>query len=147
MADAKARVVLEKLGLNHFIRKFDSKNITNYFISKLTPNNFKCLAIGNHGTIVNLRVIAAFWNQGGFSHRSSRLEVFLKKRVLKSFTKFTGKHLWQILFFNKVTGLRPATLFKKKTLAQVFSCEFCKITKNTCFKNIFGQLLPLHLRY
>ena len=111
MADAKARVVLEKLGLNHFIRNFDSKNITNYFIPKLTPKNFKCLAIGNHGTKMNLRVIAAFWNQGGFNHRSSRLEVFLKKRVLKSFTKFTGKHLWQILFFNKVTGLRPATLF------------------------------------
>ena len=33
------------------------------------------------------------------------------------------------LFFNKVAGLRPATLLKE-TLAQVFSCEFCKISKN-----------------
>ena len=33
-------------------------------------------------------------------------------------------------FFNKVAGLRPATLFKK-SLAQVFSCEFCGISKNT----------------
>ena len=57
MVDAKARVVLEKLGLNHFIRKFDSKNITNYFIPKLTPKNFKCLAIGNQGTIMNLSCI------------------------------------------------------------------------------------------
>ena len=29
-------------------------------------------------------------------------------------------------------GLRPATLFKK-ALAQVFSCEFCEISKNTFF--------------
>ena len=31
-------------------------------------------------------------------------EVSYKKDVLKNFTKFTGKHLCQILFFNKVAG-------------------------------------------
>ena len=54
--------------------------------------------------------------------RSSRLEVFCKKDVLRNFTKFTGIHLCQSLFLNKV---------KKKDLAQVFSCEFCKISKST----------------
>ena len=39
--------------------------------------------------------------------KSSRLEVFFKKGVLRNFTKFTGKHLCQSLFFNKVAGLRP----------------------------------------
>ena len=34
--------------------------------------------------------------------------------------------------FNKIAGLRPATLFKKR-LAQVFSCEFCEISMNTFF--------------
>ena len=29
--------------------------------------------------------------------------------------------------------LRPATLLKKETLVQVFSCEFCEIFKNTFF--------------
>ena len=62
-------------------------------------------------------------------YRSSRPEVFSKKGVLRYFTKFTGKHLCQSVFFNKVAGLRPATLFKK-TLAQVFSCEFSEISKN-----------------
>ena len=33
--------------------------------------------------------------------RSSRPEVFCKKGVLRNFTKFTGKHLCQSLFFNK----------------------------------------------
>ena len=59
---------------------------------------------------------------------SSRPEVFYKKGVLRKFAKFTGKHLCQKLFFNKVAGLRP---IKKETLAQVFSCEFCKISNNT----------------
>ena len=43
------------------------------------------------------------------------------------------------LLFNKVAGLRPATLFKK-TLAQVFSCEFCEVF----LQNTLRQLL-LHL--
>ena len=59
--------------------------------------------------------------------RSSRQEVFCKKGVLRNVTKFTGKHLCQSLFFNKVAGLR----LKKETLAQVFSSEFCDISKNT----------------
>ena len=37
--------------------------------------------------------------------RSSRTEVFCKKGVLRNFAKFTGKHLCQSLFFNKVAGL------------------------------------------
>ena len=68
--------------------------------------------------------------------RSSRPEVFCKKAVLKSFTKFTGKHLFEILSFNKVAGLRPETsrpetsnFIKRENLAQLFSCEFCKIFK------------------
>ena len=39
----------------------------------------------------------------------------------------------QSFFFNKVAGLRPWNFIKKKTLAQVFSCEFCEISKNTFF--------------
>ena len=38
--------------------------------------------------------------------RSSRPEVFSKKGVLRN---FTGKHLCQSLFFDKVAGLRPGT--------------------------------------
>ena len=39
---------------------------------------------------------------------SSRPEMFRKKGFLRNFAKFTGKHLCQSLFFNKL----------------VFSCEF-----------------------
>ena len=58
--------------------------------------------------------------------RSSHLEVFCKKGILKNFAKPTQKHLCESLFFNKFVGLRPATLLKKDTPTQVFSCEFYK---------------------
>ena len=41
-----------------------------------------------------------------FMSRSSRPEVFCRKSVLRNFAKFTGKHLPQSLFNNKVAGLR-----------------------------------------
>ena len=37
--------------------------------------------------------------------------------VLRDLEKFIGKHLCQNLFFNKVVGLRPATLLKKSMVA------------------------------
>ena len=66
-------------------------------------------------------------------YRSSRPEVFCQKDVLRNFVKFTWKHLCQSLFFNKVSGLKPqaCNFIKKETLAQVFFCEFCEISKNT----------------
>ena len=65
--------------------------------------------------------------------RSSHQRCSVRKDVFRNFAKFRGKHLHQILFFNKVAGPEPATLFKKETLAQVFSSEFCEISKNTFF--------------
>ena len=65
--------------------------------------------------------------------RSSPPEVFCKKDVLRNFAKFTGKHPCQSLFLNKVADPRSASL-SKESLAQVFFCEFCEISKNTVFK-------------
>ena len=56
-------------------------------------------------------------------------EVFCKKGVLKNFVKFTGKHLSQGLFFNKVADLTTAS----------FNCELCDpdfyMKKMTNFQN------------
>ena len=60
--------------------------------------------------------------------------------VLKIFAKLTGKHLRQSLFFNKIAGLRPATLLKKR-FWHMFSCEFCQIFKKTFFKITSERLL------
>ena len=52
--------------------------------------------------------------------RSSHEEVFCVKGFLRNSIKLTGKHVCQSLFFNK-----------KETLAQLFSCKFCGISKKT----------------
>ena len=46
--------------------------------------------------------------------KSSHRWCSMNKGVLRTFAKFIGKHLYEGLFFNKVAGLRPATLLKKR---------------------------------
>ena len=50
----------------------------------------------------------------GYSEQKKPPEVFYKKGALKNFLKFTGKHLCRSIFSNKVAGLRPDTLLKKR---------------------------------
>ena len=54
-------------------------------------------------------------NKNIIKRRRSRPEVFCKKGVVRNVAKFTGKQLYQSLFL----------------MAQVFSCEFREILKNT----------------
>ena len=53
----------------------------------------------------------------------------VKKSFLRNFTKFTGKHLCQSLFFNKVAGIRPVTLLKKRLWHMCFLVNFMKLLK------------------
>ena len=52
--------------------------------------------------------------------RSSHRRCSVRKGVLRNFAKFTGKHLCQSLLFNKVAGLRPVTLLKRRLLHRCF---------------------------
>ena len=67
------------------------------------------------------------------SDRSSRPEVFCKNGVLRNFAKFTRKHLCQSLFFNKIAGLRPATLLKKRPCHRFFLVNFAKFLITSFF--------------
>ena len=57
-------------------------------------------------------------------NKSSRPELFSKKGALRNLIKFTGKHLCQSHFFNKVAGLQ--LYYESKIHAQGFSCEFLR---------------------
>ena len=82
--------------------------------------------------------------------KSSHRRCSAKKGVLRNFAKFTGKHLCLRLFFKKHCTksflLRISWFFvqwkacyfiKKETLAQLFSCELCEISKNLFFYRHF----------
>ena len=73
----------------------------------------------------------------GSSHRMCSV----KKGVLRNFVKFSGKHLCQRLFFNKVEGLRPATLLKKSLWHRYFPVNFAKFLKIPFVQNTSGRLL------
>ena len=70
--------------------------------------------------------------------RSSRPELYCKKRVLRNFAKFTGKHLCKSIFFNTVAVLKPATLFKKRLWHRCFPVNFTKFLRTPFLQNTTG---------
>ena len=73
--------------------------------------------------------------------QNSHQRCSMKKGVLRNFTKFTGKHLCQRLLFNKVAGLRPATLLKMSLWHRCFPVNFVKFLRTPFLKNTSGRLL------
>ena len=65
--------------------------------------------------------------------------MFCKKCVLRNFAKFTGKHLCQSPFFDKVAGLRPAILSKKRLWHLCFPVNFARFLRT--------PFLTEHLRW
>ena len=92
---------------------------------------FTCLRAYNHPQnilrLTSIPYIAVFlW----IICRSSHRRCSLRKGVLRNFVKFTGKHLCRSVLFNRSEA---CNFVKKETLGQVFSYEFCEISKNTFF--------------
>ena len=65
--------------------------------------------------------------------QNSRLEVLYKIGALRNFAKFTGKHLCRSLYFLMKLQAWGLQLYLKEFPTQVFSCEFCKNSKNFFF--------------
>ena len=80
--------------------------------------------------------IAKFLKTASNTSRSSRLQMFF---ILKSFAKFTGKHLcWSLFLKNlRVEGLQ---LYQKKRLQQrYFPVKFAKILRTPFLQNTSGE--------
>ena len=69
-----------------------------------------------------LRTIKLIWALKAVVRRC-----FVKKGVLRNFAKFTGKHLYQILFFNKVAGLNNSLWHR------CFPVNFAKFLRTSIF--------------
>ena len=72
--------------------------------------------------------------------KSSHQSRSVKKDVLRNFKKFTGKHLYQSLFFNKVPGW-PVNLLKKRLRHLYFPVNFVKFLRTPYLQNTSGRLL------
>ena len=72
---------------------------------------------------------------------SSHQRCSVRKGGLRNFTKFTGKHLHQSLFFNKTAGLRPATLLKKSLWHRCSPVNSANFLTTPFSQNTSGRLL------
>ena len=85
-----------------------------------------------HKKLLNLRIIFQTEVQKQLK------ELFCRKPVVRNFTKSTGKHVCQSLFFNEVAGLRPATLLKKRLWRRCFLVNFAKFVRTLFLQNTSG---------
>ena len=67
-------------------------------------------------------------------HRNSHQRCSIKKGVLKNFAKFAGRHLFRSPFFDKVAGLRTATLLKKRRQHRYFPVIIAKFLRTAILK-------------
>ena len=115
-----ARISLRNIYLNLFGGAyFHWRSLKACNIATRTSLNYVWTAIfpWSHCSL-KLQILRLF-RAGSSKTVKSRFSV--RKDVLGNFTKFTGKHVYQWFFF------------KKETLGQVPSCEFCKISKKCSF--------------
>ena len=81
-----------------------------------------------NGLTLNIDILRLFPEKSWCQVRCNHCRCSVKKGVLRNFVKFTGKHLCQSLFFNKVAGL-PATLLKKRLWHSCFLENFTKFLR------------------
>ena len=66
----------------------------------------------------------------------------MKKDVLKNFAKFAGKQLCWNLSFNKVAGLNPAILLKKRIQHWCFPMNLAKFQRTAFFTEYLRTATP-----
>ena len=112
LLQAKILLTIVELRLNNLIKFTTESDISHLYYENITPERFR--------------------------FKSRRSQMIFKIDVLKNLIKLTGQKLCWSLFLRKLQALRPATLSKRdfieismETLTQLFSCQICKILKNT----------------
>ena len=108
-----------------------------------------CSLLCSKRVYVSLDFYLLFWKTrfSSFCHscfefdEEAVAQVFCEKSALRNFTKFTGKHLFQSPFFNKVAGLRLATLLKMRLWHRCFPVIFVKFLRPPLFTEHLRWLL------
>ena len=126
--------IINKTGAPHFEYPRSSFNWCLWLdIVTLTHSWQRSMSCGNMSVDLHCEWIHGF--------RSSHRRCSVRKGVLGNFIKFTGKHLCQNVFFNKVAGLRPATLLKRRLWHRCFPVNFVKFLRTTFLQNTSRPLL------
>ena len=81
------------------------------------------------------------WHDDKVFNRSSRRSCSVKKVFLEILQNSQENTCARDSFFNKVAGLRPATLFKKSLWHRCFTVNFAKFLGAPLLQNTSGRLL------
>ena len=91
-----------------------------------------------------IKILACLWKLGscfvlkyGIKSQKQLPEVFCKKGVLIEISQNSPENTCARASFLIKLQTKAYNFIKKETLAQVFSCKFCEISKNTFFKEHF----------
>ena len=92
--------------------------------------------------ISNVKISTSYLNHDTLKRnpRISHRRCSIRNDVLRNFTKYTRKHLCQSFFFDKVAGLSPATLLKKRLRHRCFPVNFANFQRAPFSRNTSGQL-------
>ena len=104
--------------------------ISNNRISRLKPGNRKTLTRQNHFVIEKFRILNGLkgWKAQEVTWGVLYRKLFLK--ILQNLQENTCARLSCLFFFS---CLKACNFMKKQTLAQLFSCEYCKIFQSSIF--------------
>ena len=106
------------------------------FLNICSVNTTQICVYFNHGlTLFNVMCIIL---SATLTKESNHRRCSARKSFLRKFAKFTGKHLCQNLFFNKVAG-QLATLLKKRLWHSCFPVNFAEFLRT--------PFLTEHLRW
>ena len=92
-------------------------------------------------------MIYSTWNSSFFRKwslyrfRSSHQRCPIIKGVLRNFSKFIGKHLWQVSFLKKLQAWAYLTLLTKRLWHTCFPVIFSKFLRTIFLQNTSGRLL------
>ena len=135
------RATLLKKGLCH--RCFPVNFVKFHLFYRIPP---EAVSTGYSILEINLLFAVECFNFSAFVFivslvRNAHRRSSIKEGVLNNFAKFTGKHLCQGLFFNKVAGL-ACNVIKKEILTQMFNC-FAKFLRTHFSQNNSGSCFRL----
>ena len=81
----------------------------------------------------------SFINKEASDYRRSYRRCSIKIGALRIFAKFTGTHLCQSLFFNRLAGLRSVVLLKQRLWFKFFTVDLAKFLRASFCSTVYRR--------
>ena len=104
---------------------------------------FLSILISDDSFLVQFHVTVLFCTPWKHQNRSNVPEVFYKNFVVRNFTKFTGNHVCQSFFLNKIADWCLQLIKKKRLWDRCFPVNFARILRTSFPTEHLGETTSL----